>query len=43
MKEYILLLIIIFMLLLSYIILKITTLDYGIDYNLIKRLDEENK
>jgi hypothetical protein len=43
MKEYIILLIIIFMLLLSYIILKITTLDYGIDYNLIKRLDEENK
>jgi hypothetical protein len=40
MKNYIMLLICIIMLGLSYIILKITTCDYGIDYETIKSMGE---
>jgi len=40
MKNYMMLLVCIIILILSYIVLKITTFDYGIDYRTIENMSE---
>jgi hypothetical protein len=42
MKDYIILLLCILFIFISYIILKITTLEHGINYDLIKKIEAEN-